>query len=147
MYFRGYNKWSDDFKRSGKMIEKWWLELENKFTDIEIDEFVIMPNHVHGIIINIGCGQITRGQTQWNKGEHIGSPLHRIVQWFKTMTTNEYIRCVKQFHLKRFDRKLWQRNYYEHIIRNEAKLNKIREYIINNPIKWDIDIENPRNIK
>jgi REP element-mobilizing transposase RayT len=54
-------------------------------------------------------------------GEHIGSPLRNVVQWFKTMTTNEYIRHVKQNGWRPFNGKLWQRNYYEHIIRNEKE--------------------------
>lgn len=66
-------------------------------------------------------------------GEHIGSPLHHVVQWFKTMTTNEYIRNVKINNWTPFDGKLWQRNYYEHVVRNEKSLNRIREYIVNNP--------------
>jgi len=52
------------------------------------------------------------------------------------MTTNEYIRGVKQNKWPRFDGKLWQRNYYEHIIRNDMELYNIRSYIINNPLKW-----------
>ena len=73
------------------------------------------------------------------RGEHIGSPLHKIVQWFKTMTTNDYINHVKNNNWKPFNKKLWQRNYYEHIIRNEIELNKIRQYIINNPLNWEKD--------
>ena len=72
-------------------------------------------------------------------GEHIGSPLHRVVGWFKTMTTNEYIRGVKTLGWKRFDGKLWQRNYYEHIIRNEKSFETISDYIIDNPAKWNQD--------
>jgi putative transposase len=72
-------------------------------------------------------------------GEHAGSPLHRVVQWFKTMSTNAYIRGVKNNDWKRFDRKLWQRNYYEHIIRTEFSYETIDEYILNNPAKWDKD--------
>ena len=78
-----------------------------------------------------------------NLGEHTGSPLHRIVQWFKTMTTNEYIRRVKTDNWTPFSGKLWQRNYYEHIIRNEKELNHIRKYIMYNPMKWELDDENP----
>ena len=62
--------------------------------------------------------------------------LSRVVQWFKTMTTNEYIRGVKNLGWDRFDGKLWQRNYYEHIIRNEKSYLAISKYIINNPVKW-----------
>ena len=75
-------------------------------------------------------------------GEYtIRSSLPKIVQWFKTMTTNEYIRRIKQDGWKPFTGKLWQRNYYEHIIRNEIELKRIREYIINNPLKWEFDQE------
>ena len=72
-------------------------------------------------------------------GEHIGSPLHRMIQWFKTMTTNEYIRGVKNKNWQRFDKKLWQRNYYEHIIRDEKSYFQIAEYITNNPMKCPDD--------
>ena len=65
------------------------------------------------------------------KGNHIGfaptTTLGNIMDWLKTMTTNEYIACVKQYGCPRFNGKLWQRNYYEHIIRNETELNKIQE--------------------
>jgi hypothetical protein len=68
-----------------------------------------------------------------------GSPLQRVVQWFKTMSTNEYIRGVKQCGWPPFPGKLWQRNYWEHIVRNEPELNRIREYIHNNPAHWELD--------
>lgn len=72
-------------------------------------------------------------------GEHIGSPLHRVVQWFKTMTTNHYIRGVKQHKWQPFDGKLWQRNYWEHIIRNNDDYQRIARYIMNNPKNWGND--------
>jgi hypothetical protein len=62
------------------------------------------------------------------------------------MTTNEYIRGVKTFGWLPFTGKLWQRNYYEHIIRNEESLNHIREYIANNPMQWELDRENPNMV-
>jgi len=144
---------------AGKMIEKWYFELMNKFPDIQCGEHVVMPNHFHCIIHNVGadlCVCPNRGHT-YNKGqshriaptntqkigEHKGSPVRDIVQWFKTMTTNEYMRHAKQNRWRPFNGKLWQRNYYEHIIRNENDLNQIREYIINNPLKWELDNENP----
>lgn len=72
-------------------------------------------------------------------GEHTGSPLPRVVQWFKTMTTNEYIRGVKNLDWQKFNGKLWQRNYYEHIIRDEKSYNAITNYIIANPTNWKDD--------
>ena len=77
------------------------------------------------------------------QGAHAGAPLPEIVQWFKTMTTNEYMRSVKSLGWPAFPGKLWQRNYYEHIIRNEAELDRIRIYIADNPCRWSLDEENP----
>jgi REP element-mobilizing transposase RayT len=68
------------------------------------------------------------------------------MQWFKTMTTNEYIRCVKTHAWPLFDGRLWQRNYYEHVIRSEESLNRIRQYILDNPARWEFDRENPAAI-
>lgn len=140
---------------AGKMVQKWYYELENKFADIRCHEMIIMPNHFHCIIENVGqtVGADLRvcpdtniadtnilGEQETNiLGEHIGSPLHRVVQWFKTMTTNEYIRGVKTLGWKPFDGKLWQRNYWEHIIRNENSYHRIAQYILNNPQNWDND--------
>ena len=93
---------------------------------------------------------ITPGAEQ---GAHTGAPVRRggislstIVQWFKTMTTNEYIRGVKQLGWEPFWGKLWQRNYYEHIIRNEADLRRIEEYIQNNPLRWEQDQLHPQAV-
>ncbi len=62
------------------------------------------------------------------------------------MTTNEYIRNVKQNNWKPFDQKIWQRNYYDRIIRNEKELDKIKKYIFENPLKWELDKNNPENL-
>lgn len=135
--------WND----AGRMIEKWYAEIENKFPDIQCNEHIVMPNHFHCIVHNVGAdlrvrpdNQNTGGEQPENIwGEHVGSPLHRVVQWFKTMTTNEYIRNVKAQDWPRFNGKLWQRNYHEHIIRNEQSLQRIRHYILNNPAQWGQD--------
>jgi putative transposase len=100
---------------SGSMISKWYFELENKFTDIRCHEMIVMPNHFHCIIENVSVGadlrvcpdsipnerykdvnnphaNYTKGEHthgNYTKGEHTGSPLHQVLQWFKTMTTNE----------------------------------------------------------
>ncbi len=150
---------------AGKMVEKWYFELENKFPEIRCHEMVVMPNHFHCIIENVGpvppvgadlrvCPYRALGeqpmlgeQVGWGEhvgsphlgSPHLGSPLGRVVQWFKTMTTNEYIRGVKQLGWKPFNGKLWQRNYWENIIRNEQSYQRITQYIINNPKKWDDD--------
>jgi REP element-mobilizing transposase RayT len=126
---------------AGNMVNKWYYELENKFTDIRCHEMIVMPNHFHGILENVGadlrvCPDSNNDNANTIEGEHVGSPLHRVVQWFKTMTTNEYIRGVKTMGWIPFNGKLWQRNYWEHIIRNEKSYQTISDYIINNPAKW-----------
>jgi putative endonuclease len=68
-----------------------------------------------------------------------------MVQWFKTMTTNNYIHGVKEQGWQPFKGILWQRSFYDHVIRDEASLNRIREYISTNPLRWDLDRENPRS--
>jgi REP element-mobilizing transposase RayT len=139
---------------SGRVVEKWYRELENKFADVVCDQCAIMPNHIHFVIqTGVGADLCVCPDTnlcicpdtgeQRETGEHIGSPLQTVVQWFKTMTTNEYIRGVKQNGWSPFPGKLWQRDYYEHIVRNEDELNRIREYIVNNPTQWELDRENP----
>jgi REP element-mobilizing transposase RayT len=236
---------------SGIIINKWWQKISEKFPDIELGDYQIMPNHFHAIVINNGVNlvganprvrpkietsntiietsNVIMGQTHRSAptisnaestlgehvepilgehvepilgehvepildehvepilgehvepilgelvepilgehtepilgehtepilgehtepilgehvepilGEHTGSPLHWVVQWFKTMTTNEYIRGVKSLGWTPFNGKLWQRNYYEHIIRDERAYNNIANYIINNPAKWNDD--------
>jgi REP element-mobilizing transposase RayT len=108
---------------AGKMIETWWQKLSGKYENNQTDEYIIMPNHVHGIIFIVGADQrvCPRYDTNYprKEGEHIGSPLPKqkislsgIIQWFKIMSSNEYIRNVKQNDWMPFHKKLWQRNYY-----------------------------------
>ena len=106
-----------------EMVKKWWYALPTKFSNVQIDVFIVMSDHIHGIINIMPMGLPLRVS------------IFNIIQWYKTMTTNEYMKNVKTLGWVRFNGKLWQRNYYERIIRNENALNRIREYIINNPIK------------
>ena len=192
---------------AGKMVERWYCELENKYPDKRCHEMVIMPNHFHCIIENMETGNNVETGDIIETGTHVGAPLRGrpidinivppddinvvppidinivppddinvmrpnninvvhfndidhgelnngkyglhnkkynaaigiLVDWFKTMTTNEYIRGVKQYGWKRFDGKLWQRNYYEHIIRSTDGYERITNYIIDNPANWHED--------
>ncbi len=156
---------------AGRMIERWWFELNHKFPTVETDEFVVMPNHFHGIVViadvTVGAdlcvgpdsegahparqGAHTGAPLQGthparpvaNTGAHTGAPLPTIIQWFKTMTTNEYVRRIKTLGWIPFHRRLWQRNYYEHVVRDEESLNRIRQYMLDNPARWEFDRENP----
>ena len=147
------------------MIDKWWQKIPEKFPDIELGEYQIMPNHFHAIVINTGLvatdahacpdkqladekpvisnemhsDENADEHLDEHSGEHMGSPLHSLVQWFKTMSTNEYIRNVKQNGWPAFNGKLWQRNYYESIIRDEKSFQRIAQYIRNNPANWGKD--------
>jgi REP element-mobilizing transposase RayT len=141
----------------GEMVRRWWLELRIKYENIHLDGFVVMPNHIHGILIvsdnEIGVGanlrvrpnkindNLEKGQTRRS-----APTLGDVIRWFKTMTTNEYIKYVKQNGWKPIEGKLWQRNYYDHIIRKKEDLNKIRQYIKYNPANWELDKNNPINI-
>ena len=108
-----------------QMIIKWLKETENKFPGIYVDKFTVMPNHIHFIV--------------FIPGGHTGPPLYEIVGWFKTMTTNEYIAGVKSGLYPPFDRRVWQRNYYEHIIQNKEEYRKTGQYIDENPLRWTED--------
>lgn len=125
---------------AGLMIERWYFNLKNKFSNIECGEFVCMPNHIHAIVVNVGADlRVRPGQTHGSAPTGVGTSLSRVVQWFKTMSTNEYIRGVEQNGWQPFPAKLWQRNYYEHIIRDEDSYLKIAEYIQTNPQRWQMD--------
>lgn len=152
--FGGISNGEMKLSEVGQIVAKWWLELNHKFPSIETDAYVIMPNHFHGIVAIVGADlrvcpeavHITReGATDHATGrcDNANASIPRIVQWFKTMTTNEYFQTAKQRAAAQVRRKLWQRNYYEHVIRDDAWLHRIREYILTNPLRWALDHENP----
>ena len=122
---------------AGRMLESVWSELPERFPHVKLDEFVIMPNHFHGIVV------FRRGEHKIRPYGTLPDTLGRIMQAFKSTTTNKYIAGVKQKQWPLFPGKLWQRNYYEHVVRDENELNDIRKYIMDNPKKWDLDRENP----
>jgi len=195
---------------AGRMIQTVWNDMPTFYAGIEIDAFIIMPNHIHGIImisapsditsVAVGAGpracpghdgspdlhydgnidypnnshrmmestdgqragtqrtigkrigeQRTDGQPQGvaptsaveagmrNGGVQTGLSLPDVVHRFKSMTTHQYIQGVKQSGWSPFPGRLWQRNYWEHIVRHEQDLTRLREYIRHNPEKWALD--------
>ncbi|MEX2379312.1 MAG: hypothetical protein WD530_01100 [Vicingaceae bacterium] len=187
---------------AGRMVEKWYWELENKYPDKKCHQMVVMPNHFHCIIENLENDEIDNNELDSNAppqmdtppridahvgtslrgrpeptgergrpeptsddgnhktyqntneskqsdevqndqyGQHnqkIKSTLGEAIGWFKTMTTNAYIKGVKNKNWPRYNQRLWQRNYYEHIIRNPQAYSRISNYIINNPAQWAKD--------
>lgn len=142
---------------AGKMVETIWREIPAYYKRIFLDEFIIMPNHLHGIVILedttgyederlinpsvIKDSSLLRGQPQGaapTKRLSLPDVVHR----FKTMTTKRYADGVKQSQWLPFQGKLWQRNYWEHVIRNHTALAELREYICNNPLRWEEDLFN-----
>jgi REP element-mobilizing transposase RayT len=134
---------------TGWMIQTVWDELPQFYPGVDIDAFVVMPNHIHGIIVLIvGAGPCAcpdkkrQGQPQ---GVAPTMSLPDVVHRFKSLTTTRYRQGVTGHGWRPFPGKLWQRNYHEHIIRNEDDLNRIRQYIINNPARWAEDENNSDN--
>ena len=125
----------------GRMVAESWQWLSKQYDYVELDAWVIMPNHLHGIvIINDVCRCDSRTAPTWNrvKPKSLGS----LIGAFKTTST-------KQVNIYRGTpgAKLWQRSFYDHIIRDEESLDNIRVYIRNNPLKWTLDADNPDNFK
>lgn len=110
---------------AGKMVEHEWLNLPDRFPNIQLHEFVVMPNHFHAILQICEKGNITVGN---------------IVGAFQSIVTVEYTHGVKQQDWQPFPGKLWQRDYWEHIIRNQREYDNIANYILNNPFLWDKDV-------
>jgi REP element-mobilizing transposase RayT len=110
---------------AGQMVEKIWIELYDRFDFIKLHNYIVMPNHFHAIIEIIDS----------TKSTHIGN----VVGVFKSLSTNQYIKGVYNYNWLTFEKRLWQKNYYEHIIRNEESYLYISDYIENNPLKWDLD--------
>ena len=140
---------------TGRMVAATWQELHLHYPGVDLDAFVIMPNHLHGIIIlTVGagpraCPTIAAGPRACpESGQPQGvAPteylcLPDVVHRFKSLTTARYLLAVRAKRWPPFSGRLWQRNYYEHVIRNEEELNKIRRYVWDNPLQWAFDREN-----
>ncbi len=108
----------------GKIVEWEWLELPKRFSYIELGAYMVMPNHFHGIL------SLPRGPKP--------ASLGAIIAQFKSRATKR-IWKIPEFK----ETPIWQRNYYEHIIRNEKDLQNKTDYILANPLLWDEDDENP----
>ena len=173
----------------GWMIVDEWNGLSRRFPAVGLDVFIVMPNHIHGVIVienivgtnPVGAGLVpalpvatgtpvatdtttkrvttsigatTRvapalddtavtGTVATGATRRVAPTLGDVVGAFKSLTTIQYIRGVKIYGWPAFHGRLWQRNYYEHIIRDEESLNRIRQYILDNPSRWSFDRDNP----
>ena len=125
----------------GQIVQKAWHDLPNHYGRVELDAFVVMPNHIHGIIMLTPVGAGFKPAFP-GTGKARNAPnrhgLGEIVRAFKTFSCRQ----VNKFPRMQ-GASLWQRSYYDHIIRNERALNHIRRYVIENPLRWTHDRENP----
>lgn len=138
----------------GRVVEKWWHQIPVHFSNVETWTFVIMPNHIHGIIVitDAGRGAVSAPDNE-NKIEHKGemtSPLRarkptlgQIVAYFKYQSTKEMNGLDNPGTITKF----WQRNYYDRVIRDEREMDRVHRYIESNPSRWADDGENPVMIK
>lgn len=114
--------------RIGKIVDNNWRMIETLHKGIELDEYIIMPNHIHGIII------ITEDYNETShEDDRTKMTLSKLIAQFKRQCT---IDVKQKFN---FTEKLWQRSFYDRIIRNDKELYRIRKYIIQNPLKWEIE--------
>jgi putative transposase len=170
-----------ELSRCGEIVQKWWSEIQNHFPNVETAAFIIMPNHVHGIIVvterrgavlaprdnpNLKILETPESgnkfmkqrkfmkeddsinqsifQNQGGETPPLRAPtLGQIVAYFKYQSTKEMNAVSNTGVVTKF----WQRNYYEHIIRNEQDLKNKTDYIEANPMLWDEDDVNPINTK
>ena len=140
--------------RAGEVALGCWNDLPNHYSHVEIDEFVVMPNHVHGIIVltdQQGKTSISESVTGAGRGQ-VGAGL-KPAPTERRHPLPEIVRAFKTFSSRRINERrgspgvpVWQRNYYERVIRDERELDAIRQYIVDNPAKWAEDIENPQNL-
>ncbi len=120
---------------AGRIVADEWLKTAEIRDKIELDEWVVMPDHFHGIVvITDGRGTARRAPTNERFGKPVEDSIPTIVRSYKSAVTKR----TNELH-QTPAAKLWQRNYWEHIIRNEQELHRIREYIHNNPAQWEMD--------
>jgi REP element-mobilizing transposase RayT len=128
---------------AGKIVQTVWNEIPEHADNVDLDQFVIMPNHIHGIIVlHARCsGTACCAPTFQRFGKIVSGSLPTIIKSFKSAATKR----INQSH-ETPGQKIWQSNYYERVIRDENELNDVRQYIVDNPAKWYTDEENP-NVK
>jgi putative transposase len=114
-----------------RLVVDWWNTIPEHFPSVELDEFVLMPNHLHGIVV-LAARTLASAQPP---------TLGRVIAYFKYQST----KGVNQIRPPP-GAPVWQRNYYERIIRDQEALQRVREYVVNNPQRWEIDQLNPEHL-
>lgn len=128
---------------AGAMVLEVWNALPTHYPGVEIDEFVVMPNHIHGILVLLSPDESPDSQG-------LAAPtlsLLEVVQRFKSLTTRRYIAGVTGQRWPRFPSQLWQKSFFERVIRGDQELYNARRYVRENPQQWALDQENPDRLR
>jgi len=129
----------------GEAVGEEWLRSTQIRREMQLDAFVVMPNHIHGIVI-IGETVGAHGRAPLHRAAPHRAPLpHRAPRSIGSFVAGFKSAVTRRINEMRGTPRLpvWQPNYYEHVIRDEEELNRIRQYIIENPARWEDDVENP----
>lgn len=133
----------------GQIVVECWNRISQHFPSVELDEYVVMPNHTHGIIrlkipgrIAIRSGEVASPalNNDSHKDEVPSPTLGRILAYFKYQSTKR----INQYRDTQ-GTQVWQRNYHDHVVRDDPDLQRLRQYIQNNPMKWELDQLHPNN--
>jgi len=139
MFFGDIKNEKMELSEIGVAADRCWQEIPRNFLTVDLDEYVVMPNHVHGIII-IRRNAPRRVPTECDSG------LKPLIKDSLSSIVNHYKGGLKKFCNNNNLEFVWQPRFHDRIIRNEEELNRIRQYIIDNPTKWDWDRNNLRNV-
>ncbi|MCK4420151.1 transposase [candidate division WOR-3 bacterium] len=129
----------------GEVVQGFWLKIPEHFGNVELDEYVMMPNHLHGILIiekGKNCRDEALPRLYTGKYPNMSRISPKAVSLSVIIGSYKSI-CTKKIRNSGVTSYSWQSGFYDHIIRNRKSLLKIREYIINNPLRWQYDQENP----
>jgi REP element-mobilizing transposase RayT len=131
----------------GRMICACWSEIPDRFDTIQLDEYILMPDHFHAVLFitepDVGAGLVpareidTKTVAKTRATTRVAPTLGMVIGAFKSISTNRYISGVKKFGWKPIEGKLWQRGYYDRIIRNQDELKILRNYVISNATKQE----------
>ena len=141
----------------GKIVVECWNRIPQHFFSAKLDVCVVMPNHIHGVILlgtggtKCPCppthsqptrrGEVSSPASPNRRSEPTSPTLGQVVAYFKYQST----KCINQYR-DMLGTRIWQRNYYDHVLRDDIDLQRIRRYITDNPMQWELDQLHPNNL-
>ncbi len=143
-YFGNIVNGKMNLNKHGQIANQYWTDIPTHFSNVHLDAYIIMPNHIHGILIihNVkrrdAINRVSTGGITKTNNPMLNKSISRIIRWYKGRVTFEINKTGNDTHFA------WQPRFHDHIIRNEHSLHHIRKYIQNNPTKWDRDEYNIR---